>query len=535
MPDKVTQFHIEVDGQTLPPAYALHLHSLTVESSLNLPSIAEFSLVDNKIEFIDGQLLLPGKSLKIHSRGSDGADQTLFDGEIVELEPHFDYPNAYCVVRAFDRLHRLMRGTYARDFYDFFDSDLAKKIAGEAELKFADTSKTSPKHDYIFQDNETNLKFLQRRASALGYVVFAKGEELHFEAPGFSSEVELRWGKDGLSSFRPRLTTLGQPTEITVLGWDYRTKKTVRGPAGVGTGQPKIGESTDRVAMTQKFKKATTSLLISSTARSDDQAKILANAEANKRSGEYVQAEGICGGHPGVIAGAKLKITNIGDRFKGDYIVTNAIHSYNASKTYQTQFTVAAMHTQSLMGILAPDHPPHYGLEIGIVKTINDEKGDFGRVKVSYPSLGDKDSEWARVVSVGGGSTRGIEFLPEVGDEVLIGFEQGDIHAPYVLGGLWNGEDTPPGKKSWIVGGQAGNQVLRRVIRSRTGHLVTLDDSRESPGVTVEDSKGNKIHIDTKAGTMTLEAKTAINIKSEKVTINGSTLVEIDGKAIKIG
>jgi phage protein D/phage baseplate assembly protein gpV len=533
MVNHVTKFSIKVDNADIPAEYATQLHSLTVESSLNLPNIAEVSFLDPKLNFIDGNLLIPGKKLEIFHKDPKGNEQNIFSGEIVELEPNFEYPNAYCVVRGFDLLHRLMRGRFVRDFVDYYDSDIAIKIAGEGKMG-SDIRQTSPKHDYVFQDNETNLGFLQRRASALGFVVFAKDGKLHFEAPGSSSEVELSWGTGGLSSFRPRLTTLGQPTEITVLGWDYSTKKVVRKEAGSGTGQPKIGEPKDRVAMAQTF--GTAREIVSTTVRSEDWAQKLADGEANKRSGEYVQAEGVCGGHPGVIAGAKLKIANIGDRFKGDYIVTNAIHRYDGKKIYQTQFSVSAMHSQNLAAMLSPPASPRFGLEIGKVKIVNDDKGDYGRVKVTYPSLGDSvHSEWARVVSVGGGSNRGIEFLPEVGDEVLIGFEQGDIHAPYVLGGLWNGEDKPPREKNWIVGGGGGNEVQRRVIRSRLGHMVTFDDSSASPGILIEDSKGNKVHIDTKAGTITLEATNAIDIKSKKVTINGSTLVEIDGAAIKIG
>jgi phage protein D len=535
MADNVIKFLIKVGGEPLPPNYALQLHSLRVESSLNLPSTAEVSFSDDKINFIDADLLVPGKKLEIFQRSSKGVDISIFDGEIVELEPYFEYPNAYCIVRGFDRLHKLMRGRHVRDFNDVFDSDIAKSIAGDCNLKSGNISDTLPKHDYVFQDNETNLAFLQRRAAALGFVVFVKGEELHFEAPNSSSTVELSWGKDGLSSFRPRLTTLGQPTEVTVLGWDYTTKSMVRGQAGSGTGQPKIGESKDRVAMAQVFGSAKE--LISTTIRVEKQAQNVATGEANKRSGEYVQAEGVSGGNPGIIAGTQLKITNIGDRFKGSYLVTNAIHIYDGKKKYQTQFSVTAMHPQTLISLLSPTAPPRYGLEIGIVKTISDEKGNFGRVKVNYPSLGNtKDSEWARVVSVGGGPQRGIEFLPEPGDEVLIGFEQGDIHAPYVLGGLWNGKDAPPGDKSWIVGGSGGNQVQRRVIHSRTGLRIVFDDSSTSPGITIQDKEGqNKIHIDVKAGKMSLEAANEIDIKSKKITINGSTIVEIDGTSIKIG
>jgi phage protein D len=529
MPDNVAQFHVKVGGESLPANYAQQLHSLTVESSLNLPSVAEVTLLDTSLEFVDGALLEPGKTLEIFAKTGPGAEQKIFDGEIVELEPNFDYPNTYCVVRGFDRLHRLMRGQFVRDFPNSSDSDIASKIAGETGLT-AKVKSTSPVHEYVFQDNETNLAFLQRRAAPLGYVIYADGKDLHFEPPASSREVELKWAKDGLSTFRPRLTTLGQPTEITVRGWNPMEKQVVRGQSAAGEGQPVIKESRNRVAMAEVYGKAPA--LLSTTIRDEKYAQSVATGEANRRSGEYVQAEGVCGGHPGLVAGVKVKIENIGDRFGGAYIVTSATHVYDSQKKYQTQFSVSSMHALTVMNLIASEPAPRPGLAIGIVTNNNDEKG-LGRVKVKYPSLSeDKESDWARVVSVGGGAERGLEFLPEVNDEVLIGFEHGDIHQPYVLGGLWNGKDKPPKPTSGVV---SSGKVERRIVRSRTGHVITLDDSSGSPGITVEDSKGNKVQIDTKSGTMTLEASNAIEIKSKKITINGSTLVEIDGAAIKLG
>jgi phage protein D len=529
MPENVAQFHIKVNGESLPAAMAQKLHSVTVESSLNLPSMAEVSIMDANLEFIDGNLLEPGKTLEILAKSGSGAEQKIFDGEIVELEPNFDYPNAYCVVRGFDRLHRLMRGQFVRDFPNSSDSDIASKIASEAGLS-AKVKSTSPIHEYVFQDNETNLEFLQRRAAPLGYVIFADGKDLHFEPPNSSREVELKWGKDGLSTFRPRMTTLGQPTEITVLGWNPNDKQVVKGQASAGEGQPKIAEARDRVAMAQVYGKSTT--LLSTTLSDEKQVQNLANGEANRRSGAFVEAEGVCGGHPGLMAGVKVKLDNIGDRFKGEYLVSNVTHIYDQQKKYHTQFTVSSTNASTISSMMASEDTPRLGLVVGIVTNNDDPKG-WGRVKVKFPSLSeDKESDWARVVSVGGGKERGIEFLPEVNDEVLVGFFQGDRHVPFVMGGLHNGKDAPPKKTSEVV---SGGKVERRIIRSRTGHIVILDDSSSSPGITIMDSKGNKIEIDTKTGSMILNAENSIEIKSKKITINGQTLVEIDGQAIKIG
>ena len=543
MVDQVTNFYIYVADKPLPSNYASHLHSLTVESSLNLPSIAEFTLLDNDLKFIDDEeLLVPGKSLQIYARENRGSQ--IFDGEIVELEPNFQSPHKYCVVRGFDRLHWLMRGQLTKDYINQSDSSIATEIIGtDCKPLNPVVQSTSPVHRYVFKDNETNLSFLQRRAALLGFVIYADGKDIHFEAPKSREEIELTWSADGLSNFRPRLSTLDQPTEVTARAIDMATGKVLVGKAGVGTGQPEVGEPKDRVAMAKTLSvgqspsdgnKAVISTAVrDSSDVTQKHVDNLASSEANRRSSDYIQAEGTCGGNPQIVAGTKIKISNIGKRFGGSYVVSSATHIFDSQKNYTTHFNVTGTHVQTLQHLLGHRPQPRYGFVVGIVDEVEGDPEHLCRVKVLYTGLDDKSkSNWARVVSVGGGNNRGIEFLPENGDEVLIGFENGDVHAPYVLGGVWNKVNVPPELDTSIV---EGGKVKRRIIRSRMGHTITLDDSDSTLGITVDDGKGGKIHIDTKKKTMTLEAENGIEIKSKKITINGSSTVLIDGGAIEIG
>ena len=172
-----------------------------------------------------------------------------------------------------------------------------------------------------------------------------------------------------------------------------------------------------------------------------------------------------------------------------------------------------------------------------------------GRVKVKYPSLSaDHASDWARVVVPGGGAERGMEFLPEINDEVLVGFELGDVHCPYVLGGLWNGKDAPPKKSQEVV---SGGKVQQRLIRSRSGHLILLDDTDGGGGITVQDRGGNKVFINSQdnsltvtmngdtsvstKGTMTFEATGKVEIKGLGVSVDGGVgKVDVKGMGVSV-
>jgi len=240
-----------------------------------------------------------------------------------------------------------------------------------------------------------------------------------------------------------------------------------------------------------------------------------------------------------------VKITNVGTRFSGTYVVTSATHRYDASG-YVTDFSVSGMNPATLLSLVQPETPRLNveGLVIGVVTDTNDPD-KRGRVKVKFPTLADQQSDWARVVSVGAGNGRGIEFLPEVNDEVLVGFEHGDVRAAYVIGGLWNGKDQPPKAPAEIV---KNGKIEQRVIKSRSGHIITLDDSDSAPSITIEDKSGNVIKLDSKKneltinvkgdgtisadGNLTIQAKGKVNIRSQQaLAIEGSTGLDLKSNA----
>ncbi len=160
------------------------------------------------------------------------------------------------------------------------------------------------------------------------------------------------------------------------------------------------------------------------------------------------------------------------------------------------------------------------GVVVGVV-TNNQDPAGLGRVKVKFPWLSDsEESFWARVAAPMAGKGRGFYFLPEVEDEVLIAFEQGDARFPYVLGSLWNGQDKPP---------EDGAVLDRRVLKSATGHAVVLDDTKDKEKIEIIDKSGkNTIVIDT--------AKNTITITSDKdITLSASNgTIKLEAKKIEI-
>jgi len=153
------------------------------------------------------------------------------------------------------------------------------------------------------------------------------------------------------------------------------------------------------------------------------------------------------------------------------------------------------------------------GVVIGIVTNNRDEEG-LSRVKVRFPWLDDtSESFWARIAAPMAGPGRGAYFLPEVEDEVLVAFEHGDIRFPYVIGSLWNGVDKPP-----VASGKGNNDL--RVIKSRSGHVIKLNDEHGKETVEIIDASGkNSVVIDTATNSITITAEKDITLAAPKGTI----------------
>lgn len=152
-----------------------------------------------------------------------------------------------------------------------------------------------------------------------------------------------------------------------------------------------------------------------------------------------------------------------------------------------------------------------YGVVVGIVTNNKDEDGKLGRIKVKFPWLSGKDeSNWVRVASPMAGEGRGIFFLPEVGDEVLLSFEHGDINRPYYIGSLWNGKDKPPETNS------DGKNNLR-LIKSRSGHVIKIDDTNGKEKIEIVDKTGNNlILIDSADNKISFKCDGDIEISATK-------------------
>jgi len=174
-----------------------------------------------------------------------------------------------------------------------------------------------------------------------------------------------------------------------------------------------------------------------------------------------------------------------------------------------------------------------YGVYSAIVTDIVDPDGQ-GRIKVQLPWSPDKDGNlydvWARLATVMAGSNRGSWLIPDVDDEVLVSFEAGDTRRPYVIGSLWNGQDSPPES----MDGSGENNI--KTLCSRNGVVITLDDSNGQESLTLKTPGGQQVVLKDGPGAIEIQDSNGNSVKLESsgITVNASANVTINGSMVKI-
>jgi uncharacterized protein involved in type VI secretion and phage assembly len=525
----VAQPLLDIEGKTastdsLVAELMEDLLQLSVEESLHLPGM--FTLVI-KNDYFPGkpdeeelwryrELLAIGKSIKIGFQSSTTAAQEFSEeqegyvlkGEITAIETHFTGESqAPVIVRGYDVSHRLHRGRHNRSFQNMTDSDIVKKVTEELGIEAGTIDASGSPHDYVFQENQTNMQFLRDRAARIGFELFVQDGKVYFRKPKSSETLNLTWLSD-LHSFRVRVTSAEQVSEVEVRGWNYKEKQAIvsnknRTRDVLTDTQNGAGRDTST-----KFRLDRTPpkmIVVDQPIESAREADALAQALYDELGGEFVCADAKGEGNPEIRPGKLVELQGMG-QYSGNYYITETRHLYHQG-VYTTDLSVRGLRGGNLLAMLSPQAALKPGQThlVGIVTDNNDPEG-LGRVKVKFPTLTeDHNSNWARVVAIGAANHRGFDCLPEINDEVLVVFEHGDIHRPLVLGGIWNGRDAPPTPVGDSV---QGGQVRLRTFKTRTGHqlqFVEEDKGSSKAGVYIDTTDGHKLRMNDSDRVIELE------------------------------
>lgn len=591
---------LEIDGQQAPKNLIEDILQISVEESLHLPGM--FTLVVRN-DYFPGRtedqiwkyesLFTIGKSIKIGFSASTTQAQEfeqetrdyILDGEITAMETHFTSTSqAPVVIRGYDVSHRLHRGRYNRSFQNMTDSDIVKKIAGEVGIPLGTVSASSGPYGYgdingangyVFQQNQTNMEFLRERAARIGFELFIQNGQLNFRKPASGESLNLKWLED-IHSFQVRVTSAEQVSGVEVRAWNYKLKQPIISEKNKHEVMTTTNQGNGSSTSTAFHGKPPTPkmIVVDQPVYSNTEADQIAQSLCNELGGEFVHADAKGEGNPQIRPGKVVQLSNMG-KYSGNYYVTETIHLYH-ERVYSTDFSVRGLREGDLLATLSPQThlKPGQTLLVGIVTDNNDPHG-WGRVRVKFPTLTEEHaSYWARVLGTGAGNLRGFDCLPEINDEVLVAFEHGDIHRPYIIGGVWNGTDAPPervtnsvmngkvrlrtfktrtghvlqfieedkgaSKKGVYVDTVYGHQVQLNdsdrfvLVKTKQGHYVRLDDQQGK--IEIKTSRGGKatITMTSSTGEINIKAGTKLTLDAAQIDITATGIVDVKGKLIKL-
>jgi uncharacterized protein involved in type VI secretion and phage assembly len=532
-----------VDGAAMDPAFRDALIDIKVSNSLTLPDVAVIKLADPRGENVDSHPLQIGKSVEIKmSAMGDRATSTVFKGEVAAVEPEFTAKGCMIAVRAYDRAHKLNRTRRTRTFQQVSASDMVRKIAGEAGLAAGTIASTNVVHEFFQQSNETDWDFGWRLALMHDYELVVDDARLDFRPADSASgaAVELKW-QEQLISFRPRMSGVQQPTSVNVRAWDPKGKANVSGTASSATTTSKPG--VERSSVANALGGGTTAVTDRVAANSGE-ANALATSTLNRLADAFYEADGLAWGNPKLRAGGQVKVANVGQKFSGTFRVSSTTHTYRGGSGYQTAFAITGRSSRTLLELMRQPKERDWSnqLVVGVV-TNNNDPDQMGRVRVKYPSLSDsEESAWARIATPSAGNGRGLLMLPQVNEEVIVGFEHGDARRPIVVGSLFNGRDKPGDELIQNKDGSLGVVSNEKIhlhskkdfeIKSDQSLVVeiTKDASEKVSGSLKSEVTGN---ANLKAQQYTIEAGATLTIKGANISVESSGPLALKGATVDI-
>ena len=465
------------------------------------------------------------------------ANTPIFVGVVTNVQLHREGSDFGCIiVSGYSATYRMETAHSCFSWNDRTIGDVVKKLCEQAKVQLELNPAFKETKDFICQYEESDFDFIRRLAHQYQEWMYFDGTKLIFGKPRkLADPIRLEYGTT-LSSLDIGLQTLARSEQV----FSYHSgadREMQRMTPDLAYGHDKLAGEAFRASLGMFSKPARQHALPRISNETE-----LVNYMGRKQAAEtaethYITAESQV---PTLRVGSVIslyssfleRVGNLSEESLGNFIIIEITHEVSQGSYYKNRFkaipaTIKALPSPKVRMPLAET-------QMATVLSNADPEGK-GRVRVRMNWQTDgMQTGWVRVMTPDAGSSsdvksnRGFVFIPEVGDQVLLGFRHGDPARPYVMGSLFNG--TTGG------GGLEGNHM--KSLTTRSGHTIKLNDSLSSLGITIKDIKGNSIHIDSVGDDIIINAKRNITINAgETFTVNAREMeVNIDRDIIeKIG
>lgn len=473
------------------------------------------------------QMNLIGKVVDIElQQGDDNANAYEFKGIISDVSNKGeDGKHGYLILEGHSTTVLLERGkrmdvfcemTLQQVFRDVTDGIINKRLSCVNSPVY--TGQVS----FLMQYNESDWQFLQRLSAISGETLFYTGRDLVFGQYNDWSPMEVTYDKE-ITMFRAGSRLLAN----NFTGYQYLPGMddmlTQEAPERIDNANDYVNTAALRSKELTEKRPVRTPLLLNVEDKGSLDELVKRNKVTTASQTVYIKGSAkTCAPRIGRLLTIRMPENMPGATNLGTYRIVKVCHVIQEDGSYECTFEGIP---SALKFFPLPElKMPLIGPLLGQVVKNNDPQGQ-GRVCVEFPFATDRVSEtWMRVMSPNAGSSkdvaknRGMVFVPEEGDQVMVDFEQGDPNRPFVKGGMFHGKNT--------MGGQADNHI--KSIITRSGHTLEFDDADDSLGITLKDKKGNLLHIDSKGNNIEITALETMTLNAKNMVVNVDENMEVN-------
>lgn len=540
----IASFSVKVGGNSVPDE--LSILSIRVEKRINRISSATIVVLDGqsdtgKFDASSSSTFLPGAEVTIEA-GYDNKNELIFKGIITRQSIRIDQTVGSALeVECKDASVKLIVGRKSLTFSKKKDSDIISSIIGTYSGLTSEVTSTTTTWPEQVQYYVTDWDFILARAEANGLIITTLNGKISVIKPDSSTTSVYTVGfGNGLLEFNADLNAVTQLGSVKANTWDYKTQTVSSGEAQndlAGPGNLSSKKLSEVIGLSD-FQLQTSAPLENADLTNWSKAQLI-KSEYSKIQGE-AKFQGTS-----VVDPAKyITLQGLGDRFNGNHLISGVVHDLSEGN-WVTEVTIglSPVWFTEEPDLMAPPAsgllPGARGLFNGTVKKMFDDPDSQYRILVDVP-LFDQNGEgiWARLSNFYSTNGAGAFFLPEVGDEVILGFLNEDPRYPIILGSVYSSSKLKPYKDC-----EPNQKNSIKAIVSKSLISVEFDDDQKiftiaTPGnnsVTLSD-KDTKIVIKDKTGNTITMSDSGIDLKSPKnISINADQNVTISGtKGIKI-
>lgn len=520
-----------------------------VRKEVNRLPVAQLTLVDGdaarrRFAISQSDAFTPGKAIEIRARreGERTGEITLFKGIVVGQRVEADLRGSQLVVELKDSAIKMSSLRRTTIFREQKDSDILSGLIRSQGLRAGEVTDTGLTHPEMVQYQCSDWDFLVLRAEANGLLVSVDDGQVSVVKPNLNgARHRYEYGMDSIYSLEMQADAAQQIGAIGASSWDVKNQA-LQGPenasrASVTPGNLRPNTLADAVG-------AATLNLSSSVWMENKEMKAWADGRLLRSALAMVRGRVSVEGDGAVKPLHVIDIQGVSNKFNGRTLVTAVRHEINPDGwRTDIQFGLdAEPFAQAFRDIQEPPAsgllPAILGLQIGVVDAFEADPQGQVRVKVRIPALqADDEVLWARLLFPDAGKQRGYFFLPETGDEVAVGFLNGDPRQPIIIGSLYSSTNEPP-----VPAGDIKEENFIKGIFSREGIRLHFDDEKKTLTIATLDNQhvllngaDKKIEIkDANDNSITLD-NSGIVIKSAKdLKIEASGKVEIKGSQVDV-